>query len=558
MVDVLKSLNLDYVAVNPGSSFQGLHESVINYGNNAKPEMLTCLHEEIAATMAHGYAKAAGKPMAIMLHGTVGLLHSTMGVFQAWCDRVPMIIIVGQNRLPTSVINRPHSAQDMGGIVRDFVKWDDEPVTLQKFADSAVMAYKIATTPPMGPVLLSVDSNLQEDLIQDRSRLRIPMLSPTTPPQGDSNAVREAARLLVNAQFPQIQTGKLGRTPKAWDLLIELAELLQAPVSVGGYGSWKDFPNNHPLDGSGGPGYRPDVVLGLEINDMSGIARNLKQSGGKSISICSEFLFQGRNIRDFGNYAELDLAIGADGEATLPSLIEELKRLITPDKKAAFTARGAKIAAAHKQQKIAEIESARWGWDESPISIQRMVGELSAQLKNDDWSMGSGHQFTGDWQRTLMNFDKPHRYNGDCAGFGIGYDTQAALGVALGNKGKGRVTVSIVGDGDFNFGPGTLWTAAHHKIPLLFMIHNNRAYQAEVMIVQRMCSARGRGTDRAHIGSDISNPNIDYAKLANAYGVYSEGPVADPKDLGPALARALAKVRNGEPALIDVISQARG
>jgi acetolactate synthase-1/2/3 large subunit len=558
MVDVLKAMDLDYVAVNPGSSFQGLHESIINYGKNTKPEMLTCLHEEIAATMSHGYAKAAGKPMAIMLHGTVGLLHSTMGIFQAWCDRVPMIVIVGQNRTPTSIINRPHSAQDMGAIVRDFVKWDAEPANLQRFAEQALTAYRIAMTPPRGPVLLSVDSNLQEEWIQDRSRLRVPAVSIPAPPVGEIGAVREAARLLVNAQNPQIQIAKLGRTPKAFDLMIELAELLQAPVAVGGYGSWKDFPNNHPLDGNGGPGYRPDVVLGLEVNDMSGTARNVRANGGKTISICAEYLFQGRNIHDFGNYAEVDLAIGADGEATLPLLIEEIRRLVTPEKRTAFAARGARIAAAHKQQRTRRIEEARYGWDDSPISIQRMIAELGAQIKNDDWSMGSGHQFTGDWQRTLLNFDKAHRYNGDCAGFGIGYDTQAALGVALANKGTGRVTVAVVGDGDFNFGPGTLWTAAHHKIPLLFVIHNNRAYQAEVMIVQRMCSERGRGTDRAHIGSDIANPNIDYAKLAQAYGVYSETPVSNPSELAGAFQRALAKVRAGEPALVDVISQARG
>jgi len=557
MVDVLKTLNLDYVAVNPGSAFEGLHESLINHGQNQKPEMLTCLHEEQAAAMAHGYAKAAGKPMMIALHGTVGLLHASFGMFQAWCDRVPMLVFVGHNRNPTSVVNRPHSAQDMGAIARDYTKWDDEATNLDRFAEAAVKAYAIGRTPPMGPTLLVVDSGLQNSMISDRGRLRIPALTMPAPPIGDPAAVKEAARILVNAESPLITPGKLARTPKGWDLLIELAELLQAPVFVGTYGSWQDFPNRHKLNGRGGAAYRADVTLGLELNDMSAAARTARSGGGKTISICAEYLSQGRNIHDFGNYSEVDIAIAADGEATMPSLIEEIRKLITPEKRRAFDARGAKIAEAHRTERVRQVEEARFGWDVSPISIQRMIAELGAQIKNDDWSMGSGHQFTGDWQRVLLNFDKHHRYWGDCGGFGIGYDTQAAVGVALANKGTGRVTVAVVGDGDLNFGPGVLWTAAHHKIPLLFVVHNNRGYQAEVMIVQRVCSQRGRGTQNAHIGTTIDNPNIDYTKIAQGYGLHAEGPITNPNDLAPAFQRALARVRAGEPALVDVVSQAR-
>src|SRR5262245_53822460 len=331
MVDVLKTLDLDYIAVNPGSAFDGLHESLINYGQNKKPEMLTCMHEEHAAAIAHGYATAAGKPMMIAVHGTVGLLHASFGIFQACCDRVPMLVVVGQSRNPTSVINRPHSAQDMGAIARDYTKWDDEATNLDRFAEAAVKAYTIGRTPPMGPTLLVVDSTLQDSRIADRARLRIPVLTMPAPPQGDSNAVKEAARLLVNAESPLIMLGKLARTPKGWNSMIELAELLQAPVFVGTYGSWQDFPNRHKLYGRGGAGYRPDVTLGLELNDMAAQARAARASGGKTISICAEYLSQGRNIHDYGNYSEVDLAIAADGEATLPSLIEEMKRLITPE-----------------------------------------------------------------------------------------------------------------------------------------------------------------------------------------------------------------------------------
>jgi acetolactate synthase I/II/III large subunit len=557
MVDVLGALDLEYAAINPGSGFQGLHESIVNHANNRQPELLTCLHEESAAAIAHGYAKAAGKPMLVMMHGTVGLLHASMAIFQAWADRVPLLAIVGHHRDPVTIINRPHSAQDMGALVRDFVKFDDEATTLERFAESAMRAYRIALTPPMGPVLLVVDAGLQEMQVTDRSRLRIPAATRTAPPQGDASAVREAAQFLVAAERPLVQIQKVARTPRGWDLMIELAEALQAPVDVGGFGSWKDFPSWHPLHGAGGAGYQPDVTLGLEVSDMSAVARQSRASGGKTISISAEHLFQGSNIHDFGRYAEIDLMIGADAEATLPSLTDEIRRLTTSARKRFFDERGRTIAAAHRDARVRAIENARFGWNDSPISVPRLIAELGEQIKGDDWAIVSGHQFTGDWQRWLLNFDRHYRYNGDCGGFGIGYDTPASVGGALAHRREGRLSIGIVGDGDLNYAPGVLWTAAHHRIPLLLVVHNNRAYHAEVMIVQRLCGARGRGTDRVHIGTTLDNPPINHALLAKSYGVYSEGPIENPNDLADAYRRALERVRKGEPALVDVVSQPR-
>jgi thiamine pyrophosphate-dependent acetolactate synthase large subunit-like protein len=558
MVDVFKALDFEYAAVNPGSAFEGIHESLINHGGNRKPEILTVLHEEAGAAIAHGYAKAAGKPMMTLMHGTVGLLHASMGLFQAWCDRVPVFGVVGHNRNPTSNVNRPHSAQDMGAIVRDFMKMDDEPTNIDVFGNVAMRAYTFGRTPPMGPTLLVVDSELQESAVADPSKLSVPRLIMPSIPQGDSGAVREAARLLIAAERPLIRTGKLGRTSAGWDLVIELAELLQAPVDVGGYGSWQDFPSWHALYGSGGPDYRPDVILGLELNDMTASVRAVRASNGKTISICSEYLSQGHNIHDFGNYSEVDVPIAADGEATLPALIEEIRKQSPGNAARARTARSAQVAAAHKAIREREIDDARYGWNSSPISVPRMIAELGRQIQNDDWAIVSGHQFTGQWQRRLLNHDKHYRYNGDCGGFGIGYDTPASVGGALAHRAHGRLSIGIVGDGDFNFvGAGALWTAAHHKIPLLLIVHNNRAYHAEVMLVQRTAARRGRGNANVDIGNVIRDPAPDYAKIAQGFGVYAEGPIADPTALAPALERALARVRAGEPALLDVISQPR-
>ncbi len=558
MVDVLKALDFDYVAVNPGSAFEGIHESLINHGGNRKPEIITVMHEEAGAAMAHGYAKAAGKPMMTLMHGTVGLLHASMGLFQAWCDRVPVFGVVGTPRVPTSVINRPHSAQDMGALVRDFMKMDDEPTRLDGFASIAMRAYTIGRTPPMGPTLLVVDTELQEAAIPNGMSLPIPKLTMPAVPQGESGAVREAAKLLVGAERPLIRPGKLARTPAGWDLLLQLAELLQAPVDVGTYGSWQDFPSWHALYGSGGADYKPDVILGLELNDMVPSVRQTHATGGKTISICAEYLSQGHNIHDYGNYTDVDLAIAADAEATLPSLIEEIRKQSPKDASRTRAARGAMVAAAHKTIREREIDDARYGWNSSPISVPRMVAELGRQIQNDDWAIVSGHQFTGQWQRRLLNHNKHYRYNGDCGGFGIGYDTPASVGGALAHKAYGRLSIGIVGDGDFNFvGPGALWTAAHHKIPLLLIIHNNRAYHAEVMLVQRTAARRGRGNDKVDIGNVIRDPAPDYSKIAQGYGVYAEGPISDPNALAPALERALARVRAGEPALLDVVSQPR-
>ncbi len=291
---------------------------------------------------------------------------------------------------------------------------------------------------------------------------------------------------------------------------------------------------------------------------MAGPVRTAQANGGRTISICSEYLFQRPNIHDFGNYAEVDLPIAADAEATLPALIEEVRNLMSRSDARRYEIRGEQLAEAHMRMREQEIAEARHGWNASPISVPRMISELWNQVKNDDWAIVSGHQFTGTWQRRLMNHDTHYRYNGDCGGFGIGYDTPASVGGALAHRAQGRLPIAVVGDGDFNFvGAGSLWTAAHHEIPLLTVIHNNRAYHAEVMLVQRVAGRRGRGTDKIHIGNVIADPNPDYAKIAQGYGVYAEGPIADPNELGSAFARALDRVRAGEPALVDVISQPR-
>jgi len=572
MVDVIKSLGIEYVCSNPGSSFRGLHESIINYGGNKNPEFITCCHEESSAAMAHGYAKIEGKPLAILAHGTVGLQHASMAIYNAWCDRVPIYIIVGNIVDATKRIGAvewAHSVQDAAVMVRDYVKWDDTPASLPHFAESAVRAYKIAMTPPTLPVLLVADAELQENPIPDNLALHIPKLGQFTPPEGDSAAIAEAARMLVNAQNPVLLADRLGRTPAGMKNLVDLAEALQAPV-ISRPGRM-NFPSRHPLnqtDRANALIREADVILGLEMSDFWGnvnsfrdqmrrTSETLIKPGTKLISINSDDLYTKSNYQDFDRLPELDLAIAADGETTLPALTEAVKRLLTDDKRRAYEARGAQLAKVHQQTLQRDREAAAVAWDASPISTARLCAELWSQIKDRDWSLVSTTPFISNWPQRLWNMDKHHHYIGTQGGYGIGYGAPAAVGAALANRKYGRLSVNIQCDGDLMYAPGVLWTAAHHQIPLLSVMHNNRGYHQEVMQVQIMADRRNRGIDRATIGTTIAAPNIEYAKLAQSMGMYGEGPVSDPKDLGPALKRALEVVNRGEPAVVDVVTQPR-
>ena len=570
MVDVLKTLDIDYLAMNCASSFRGLHEAVLNHGGNIKPEILTCPHEEIAVHMAQGYAKIEGKPMAMICHGVVGLQHATMAMYNAWCDRVPVIVMGGNiieanKRGPGA--EWVHSAIDPAAIVRDFVKWDDQPTSLQHFAESAVRAYKIAMTPPMAPVMLSLDAELQENPIADAETLRIPKLSKAIPPQGDSAALAELAKLLVNAETPVIICDRMARTPAGMTQLVELAETLQCAV-IDNAGRL-NFPSRHPLNQSFGRSIirQADIIVAMEVNELWGslnafsdrIVRSSRlnyKPGAKIITLGSRDLYMKSNYQDFGRYQEVDLAISGDAEASLPTLIEQVKQLIDDGKKSAFAARGKRLAAA----KLAAVEQAKSdatiGWDASPITTARLCAEVYGQIKDEDWSMvGTSIRLT--WPHRLWNFDKPYRWNGVSGGAGIGYNLPASLGAALANKRHGRLTLSIGGDGDFMFVPSTLWTAAHHSIPMLYILQNNRAYHQEYMYLQAMAARHGRGITNTEIGTTIKDPNVDYATVARGFGVYGEGPITDPNDLGPALKRAIAVVKSGQPALVDVVTDPR-
>ncbi|MBV8287492.1 MAG: thiamine pyrophosphate-binding protein [Hyphomicrobiales bacterium] len=577
MVDVIKTLDIKYLPSNPASSFRAIHESLINYGGNKMPEFLTCAHEESAVGMAHGYFKVAGKPLLTLCHGTVGLQHAAMAVYNAWCDRVP-VIIVGGNDLDAA--HRPpgvptfHSAQDINALVRDFTKWDDTPVSLQHFAQSFVRAYKISMTPPYGPVAISLDAGLQQEPIRDNGeKLYIPRYVATSPPQGDSGAVKEAARLLANAQNPVIVVDRAARSENGVRLLVQLAEALQAQVID--QGGRMNFPNTHYLRRPPTAVSNADVIIGLELSDFwatvnawidngeHGIGVNTARikPDTKLISINSSELLTKANYQDFQRFQSVDVSMAADAEATLPALIEAVKAAIPDDRKAAIEKRGEAARKAFAEARERAKQAAALAWDASPVSTARLVMETWAQIKDLDWSLVSSSGNVSNWPNRLWPMEKHYHWLGASGGYGVGYGAPASVGAALANRDLGRFSVSIQSDGDLMYAPGVLWTAARHKIPLLAVMHNNRGYHQEVMHVQRLSNFRNRvaslGGDMGPIGTSIENPDIEYHKLAESMGWWAKGPIKDPAQLGPALKEAVAVVKSGQPALLNVWTQPR-
>ncbi len=569
MADVLKAVGLQYVAINPAAGFRSLHESIINYAGNRNPEILTCLHEESAVGLAHGYAKAAGKPMGVMAHGTVGLQHAAMGIYNAWCDRVPMLVFAGngidaETRRPG--VEWIHSAQDPVALVREFVKWDDQPASLQHFAESTVRAYKYTMTAPMEPVVVCVDMDLQENAIEHAAKLRIPKITRLAQPQGDTAALREAAKLLVAADKPVILADRAVRSQNGVKLMVELAEALGAPVvDLGGR---MNFPNTHDLDCSWLKQTLlrdADAVLLLEVNDAWGnlnsfadpykTYRPVIKPGTKVITIAMQDVYLKSNYQDSQRFMPADLAIGGDVEATLPDLIAAVKRATTAERKAAFAERAMAVSKLHRGMKQRDKEAAALGWNARPISTARLATELWQAVKNEQWVLAVSDRVQ--WPRRLWPVTEYHQALGGNGGYGLGGYSPIALGAALANKDKGLVTVTIQPDGDMLYAPGALWTAAHHRIPLLWLMHNNRCYHQEIMHVQRMAAMHDRPQATARIGTEITGPDVDFSKVAQGMGVWAEGPITDPAQLGGAIKRALAVVKDGKPALVDVVCQPR-
>ena len=566
MTQVLKDLGVEYVAANPGSSFEGLQESLINYGNppNKMPEFITALHEESAVTMAHGYGKAEGKPMCALLHGTIGIQHAAMSIYQAYYDRTPILMLAGRDEGFIAA----HTANDMAGMVRSFTKWDAQPKTLEESLTAIQRAYNEAISPPNGPTLVVLDIELQKE---EAPRAAVPAYRPPQIAGVDATRTKEIAKALADAQNPRIAVGRL-RTPQGVKHAVELAELVGACTSTSATNGPMSFPQRHPLCGPGA-NTNYDYTLGLETAGAqvsitgpgltSLLSRDTTKIGFGGIDPTAGGRNNGGGGRGGrgGAPAGPTLALTGDAEASLPGIIEEVKRQLTADKRRTIQDRIAKHTQANQQARIQAITQAvqtkRAGWDASPISTARIYSELWPLIMNEDWCLSSPTGFSGGHNGQLWDHNKPYSYLGGQGAGGMGYGAPASVGAALAGKSRGRIVVNVQTDGDLNYAPGVLWTAVHHQLPMLTVMHNNRAWHQELMFIEYMAGVRGRGTDRGHIGSSLRDPYIDYAKMAAGYGMKGEGPISDPKLLAAALKRGVDSVKRGEPYLIDVITQPR-
>jgi acetolactate synthase-1/2/3 large subunit len=570
VVDLLQRYEIPYVALNPGSSYRGLHDSLVNHGEN-NPPMILCPHEEIAVLMAHGYAKATGRPMAAIVHDTVGLLHCAMAVYYAYLDRVPLLLLGATGPMdPTR--RRPgidwiHTTVLQSQPIRDYVKWDRQPVGAQEVADSFARAHRVAMQEPQGPVYLVYDTAFQEDELQTEVRLPDPgRITPGTLAYPDPAAIERLAGLLAGAEMPVIIAGYAGRNPATFHALVELAETCGAAVID--RNDRLNFPSRHPLNitfDSAELLSQADLVLAVDVKDLYGPLVELDRTTRETHCVTppgctlAEIGYRDLNISkwsdEFQQLVPVDVQILADSSVAVPLLTEQVRRLLAGDStaRARIEMRSERIGAIHRSAQERWQEEARMDWDIAPTTTGRLASELWDVIQHEDWVLTAST--LQDWTLKLWDFDKPHRHPGKA----LGTSTQIgiALGVALAYKGTGKLVVDIQPDGDLMFDAGALWVAANQQLPMLVVMYNNRAYFNDWEHQIRIARQRGTPVENAWLGQSITDPSPDFAALARSFGWYAEGPVEDPNQVAPALQRALQAVKRGQPALVDTVTQAR-
>jgi acetolactate synthase I/II/III large subunit len=566
IVDLLQAFGVEYVALNPGATYRGLHDSLVNYGGG-KPEIILCTHEKVAVNVAHGYAKTTGRPMGAIVHDIVGLLHSTMGVYYAHLDRIPLLLLGAtgplDRRRRRPAIDWIHTAQVQGEAVRNFTKWDDQPATVADFPNSFARAYRIATTEPAGPVYLCYAAGLQEDELDDPIAIDdVVNAARPTPVQADPTALAKVADLIAGAKRPVIVTEFTGRHAAAVPELVGLAEEIAAAV-VDLHGR-VNIPNRHPLNLSGGDALKDaDLVIALDVGDLhralneldrdsaERVKRSRVPAGTPVVDIGLSELRQSQWAEDRGEFQPVTLSIVADTRLALPAL-----RALVRERSAAGdrAARRKEIGAAHRALRDKWEREAKTDWGALPMTAPRLALEIWDAIKDEDWVLTANT--LEDWTLRLWDLDSPKRHPG--RSFGTGTQIGVSLGVGLAYRGTDTIVVDVQPDGDLMYDPGALWTAANSRIPLLVVMYNNRAYYNDFEHQIRVAGHRGTPVENARVGQEIDDPAPDFAALAKSFGWYAEGPIVEPDAAGPAIKRALAHVREKRmPALVDTIVRRR-
>ena len=586
IVYLLHGLGIEYVTLNPGATTRGMHESLVTYGGNTAPEVVTCCHEEIAAAMAEGYYLATGKPLATLVHNIVGLQHASKAIYEAALRSTPMLVLGGTGPLDASH-RRPwidwiHTAQVQAQIVRDYVKWDDQPQGAQSVAESLLRAYQIAMTDPKGPVYLCFDVELQESPLP--ADFQLPDLAyyrPPAAPAGNAAVLAQAAKALLDAESPVVVVEGLGESPGGSEALQSLIELLGIPVLE--QGSAFNLANRHPLNLTGANVEvlkEADLVLAVGVKDIeAALKRPVPDAGSVPSGQARVSAGYGRRyeslipvgaqlmrigLEDYGvkswasSYGRLcptALSILGDGVQVLRELRRLCADAIDGGVQRRVEARSTQARQLHAAMydRMQQDLQTRW-WGQKPVSTARLAAEIWEAIKAEDWVLVHG-SLSG-WERRLWEVTDGTRWVAGGGGTGTGMGV--ALGAALAFRGTGKVCVSIQNDGDLLYTPGSLWTAAHHDIPMLVVMFNNRSYYQDVGHQTAITRMRERSLERVGVGVSLEGPATDFATLARSFSLYGEGPIVELEAIRPAIERGLRVVKEEKRlALIDTVTQPR-
>jgi thiamine pyrophosphate-dependent acetolactate synthase large subunit-like protein len=551
---MLRSLGIRYVALNPGASYRGFHDSLVNYLGNDRPQMLLCLNEDHVVSIAHGYAKATDEAMGCVLHSNVGLMHGLMGLFNAWCDRVPMLV-VGATGPVAADKRRPwidwiHTAKDQGALLRNYTKWDDEPRSPEALVEGFLRGMQITSTLPRAPVYICLDAGLQEQklekpiVVPDVARYK-----PAAPPQAPIAAVEAVAELLANAKNPLILMGRGSRSRADWDRRVELAEMTGASVMTS-IRERSIFPTDHPLHVVP-PFYwlsptakevvkTADVILSLDWVDLNGLLLQITRNTGAvqsriaHVSLDST-LHNGWSMDYFG-LPPADVPVLAGADAFVEQLLAALAPRLKGKKKWDGKSRNTTPAADYSAKSDSEI---------APRDVEVVLSRIRGDEK-----ISLAHVTIG-WAGNAYHFRDPLDFLGHDGGAGLAAGPGLTIGAALALKESGRPVVAVLGDGDFMQGVTALWTAAHYKIPALFIVSNNRSNFNDEIHQEAVARTRGRPVENRWIGQRIADPEVDLCGMARGQGVEAEGPVQNVPDLEAAIRRGLAAVKAGRPYFID-------
>jgi thiamine pyrophosphate-dependent acetolactate synthase large subunit-like protein len=549
VADTLRALEIPYIAINPGASYRGLHDSIVNFLGNETPQMLLCLHEESAVAIAHGYAKVTGRAMAAAVHSNVGLFHATMAMFNAWCDREP-VIVLGATGPVDAAKRRPwidwiHTARDQGAIVRNYTKWDDQPASPAAAREALIRATWIANTAPKGPVYINLDAEMQEaKLAEPLAPIDAARFMPQADPTASAELIKQAAAILKGAKHPVILMGRVSRSLDGWNDRVALAEALNAKV-ISDLKIGCGFPTDHPLH-AGAPASNAmvpeaiealkaaDVVLALDWVDLAGGLRNAlgpEAPKAQIINVSADFHIHNGWSMDHEILPPVDLLLPTTPDEAVPLLLAALGG-----------AKAHKPAAAKAKAATYEPSSGPLRVDDLARSLKAAVGERAVTLTHLPLS----------WNGATWPFHHPLDYIGSEGGGGIGGGPGVSVGAALALKGSGRLPIAICGDGDFCMGVTAIWTAVHYRIPLLFVVCNNRSFFNDELHQERVARIRNRPPENRWIGQRISDPDVDCAGLGRAQGAVGFDPVTKPSDLVPTFEKAIAAVEQGQVAVVDV------